>query len=147
MISHRVALLLDDRLRQVGTPRELFHQPVDPDVARFFGGKNFFQGRMQNGLLISDFGDFPIGPQVGNGHLRTATVRPEDIGIAPCSGVSTTALTGRIVKMNFEGSATRIVVACAAGELMVSTAHDRFGLGEEVELTLPPEKIRLFPLS
>ena len=47
MLSHRVALLLDGRLRQVGTPRQLFHHPADPEVARFFGGKNFFQGRIQ----------------------------------------------------------------------------------------------------
>ena len=145
-ISHRVALLLDGRLRQVGTPRELFHQPADPEVARFFGGKNFFQGRVQDDLFIADFGQFPVGRQAGNGHLRTATVRPEDIIIAPRREDSTAALTGRIVKVNFEGSATRIVVACAAGEFMVLTAQDRFAPGDEVELTLPPEKIRLFPL-
>jgi ABC-type Fe3+/spermidine/putrescine transport system ATPase subunit len=146
-ISHRVALLLDGRLRQVGTPRELFHKPSDPEVARFFGGKNFFQGRVQDDLFIADFGQFSVGRQAGNGHLRTATIRPEDIGIAPCQKASATALTGRIVRTNFEGSATRIVVACAAGELMVLTPHDRFAPGEEVELTLPPEKIRLFPIS
>lgn len=147
MISHRVALLLDGRLRQAGTPRQLFHEPIDPDVARFFGGKNFFQGRLRDGRLVSDFGVFPIGPQEGNGHLRTATVRPEDIRIAPRSRGGAGGLTGRIVRMNFEGSATRVVVACAAGELMVLTAHDRFAPGDEVELTLPPEKIRLFPPS
>jgi ABC-type Fe3+/spermidine/putrescine transport system ATPase subunit len=146
-ISHRVALLLNGRLRQVGTPRELFHQPVDPDVARFFGGKNFFQGRVQDDHFVSDFGAFPVGLQAGNGHLRTATIRPEDIGIAPCHRASAAALTGRIVRTNFEGSATRIVVACAAGELIVLTPHDRFAPGEEVELKLPPEKIRLFPTS
>jgi len=145
-ISDRVALLLDGRLRQVGTPRELFHQPVDPDVARFFGGKNFFQGRVQGDLFLADFGQFPVGRQAGNGHLRTATVRPEDIIIAPRRKDSTSALTGRIVKVNFEGSATRIVVACVTGEFMVLTAHDRFAPGDEVELTLPPEKIKLFPL-
>ena len=41
MISHRVGLLLDGRLRQVGEPRDLFYRPADTDVARFFGGCNF----------------------------------------------------------------------------------------------------------
>jgi len=147
MISHRVALLLGGRLRQVGTPRQLFHEPVDPEVARFFGGRNFFQGRVQNDHLVSDFGVFPIGSQEGNGHLRTATVRPEDIRIAPRARDGASGLIGKVVRTSFEGSATRVVVACAAGELMVLTTHDRFAPGEEVELTVPPEKIRLFPLS
>jgi ABC-type Fe3+/spermidine/putrescine transport system ATPase subunit len=145
MISHRVALLLDGRLRQVGTPRQLFHQPIDPDVARFFGGQNFFQGHVENGLLRSDFGVFPVGLQDGNGHRRTATIRPEDIGIAPRRSGMPGGLTGRIVKMAFEGSATRIVVACASGELVVVTAHDNFEPGQEVTLTVPPDKLRLFP--
>ena len=145
MISHRVALLLDGRLRQVGEPRQLFHQPADPEVARFFGGKNFFQGRIKDGFLSSDFGDFPVAPQNGNGHLRTATIRPEDIRIASPLAGSSRDLVGRIVKTNFEGSATRIVVACASRELMVLTSQDGFLPGQEVELTIPADKIRLFP--
>jgi len=145
MISHRVALLLDGRLRQVDEPRQLFHQPADPEVARFFGGKNFFQGRIKDGILSSDFGDFPVGPQNGNGHLRTATIRPEDIRIASREAGISRGLVGRIVKTNFEGSATRIVVACAPGELMVLTPRDGFLPEQEVELTIPADKIRLFP--
>jgi ABC-type Fe3+/spermidine/putrescine transport system ATPase subunit len=147
MISHRVALLLDGRLRQVGTPRQLFYEPIDPDVARFFGGRNFFQGRVENGLLRSDLGVFPVGRQDGNGHLRMATIRPEDIEIAPLGKSANGGLTGRIVKTNFEGSAIRHVVTTTAGELMVLTTQDRFAPGQEVALTVSPDKIRLFPKS
>ena len=54
MISHRVGLLLDGRLRQVGERRDLFYRPADPDVARFFGGCNFIQGRIKHGHFHSD---------------------------------------------------------------------------------------------
>jgi ABC-type Fe3+/spermidine/putrescine transport system ATPase subunit len=145
MLSHRVALLLDGRLRQVGAPRQLFHYPADPEVARFFGGKNFFQGHIQDGMYHSDFGVFAVGPQDGNGHQRTATIRPEDIRIVPRRAGSSGGLAGRIVKTNFEGSATRIVVACGAGELVVLTSHDGFLPGQEVDVTVPPDKLRLFP--
>jgi ABC-type Fe3+/spermidine/putrescine transport system ATPase subunit len=145
MMSDRVALLLDGRLRQVGPPRELFHQPGDPEVARFFGGTNFFQGRVRNGCLHSEFGVFPIQPLVGNGHLRTATIRPEDIRIAPLGSGPAGGLTGRIVKTSFEGSTTRLVVACAAGDLTVLTPREGFAPGQEVALSLSAQKIRLFP--
>lgn len=145
MISHRVALLLDGRLRQVGHPRELFHQPADPEVARFFGGQNFFQGRIRNGMLSSAFGDFPVGPQNGNGHLRTATIRPEEIRIASRKADASGGLVGRIVRTSFEGSVTRVVVACDPGEVVVLTSQDGFAPEQEVELTVPADKVRIFP--
>ena len=145
MISHRVALILDGCLRQVGKPQALFHQPVDPEVAKFFGGKNFFQGRMEDGKLHSDFGVFPVGSQIGNGHLRTATIRPEDIRIAPRRSESNEPLSGRVIQSHFEGSASRVVVACPPGEMVVVTSHGDFIPGQKVELKVPPEKIRIFP--
>jgi ABC-type Fe3+/spermidine/putrescine transport system ATPase subunit len=145
MMSDRVALLLDGRMRQVGQPRELFRQPADPEVARFFGGTNFFQGRVSDGQLHSDFGIFPVGPWTGNGGLRTATIRPEDIHIAPPDSSPDGTLTGRVVKTSFEGSTTRIVVACPAGELTVLTSGDGFTPGQAVHLALPADRIRIFP--
>jgi len=145
MISHRVALLLGGRLRQVGEPRELFYQPADPEVARFFGGRNFFKGRVRDGQLHSDLGVFPVGPQNGNGHVRTATIRPEDIRIAPQAAGLSRGLRGRVVKTRFEGSSTRVVVACGANEVIVLTSEDAYRPGQEVAITVPPEKIRLFP--
>ena len=145
MMSDRVALLLKGRLRQVGPPRELFYEPADPEVARFFGGTNFFQGHVRDGHLHCAFGIFSIGPQTGNGHVRTATIRPEDIHIAPLRPGSAGSVAGRVLKTSFEGSTTRVVVTCAAGALTVLTPREGFAPGQEVELSLSPEKIRLFP--
>ena len=145
MMSDRVALLLDGRLRQVGQPRELFHRPADPDVARFFGGANFFQGRIRDGHLHSAFGVLPVGPQAGNGHVRTATIRPEDIRIAPRGALGEGGLSGRIVKTSFEGTTTRILVSCPSGDLTVLTSREGFASGQEVDLNLPAGKVRLFP--
>jgi ABC-type Fe3+/spermidine/putrescine transport system ATPase subunit len=145
MMSDRVALLLDGRLRQVGRPRDLFHRPADPEVARFFGGTNFFQGRMRDGQFHSALGVLPIGAQAGNGHVRTATIRPEDIRIAPRGALGHGSVAGRIVKTSFEGTTTRIVVACPAGDVTVRSSREGFASGQEVDLELPAGKIRLFP--
>ena len=58
MLSQRVTLLLDGQLRQVGTPQELFYQPVDVEVARFFGGCNFFHG--SDSQWAAAFGNWSI---------------------------------------------------------------------------------------
>jgi ABC-type sugar transport system ATPase subunit len=142
MLSHRVGLLLDGRLRQVGEPRELFYRPSDPDVARFFGGCNFIQGHVKDGMFRSKFGSASAPAINGNGHLLTATIRPEDILITSEAKYN---LQGRVQKTNFEGSATRIWVQCRDTLFVILTSETGFAPGQKVGLHLPPEKIRVFP--
>lgn len=142
MLSHRVGLILDGRLRQVGEPRMLFHRPADPEVARFFGGCNFIQGRIKNGSFQSEFAKVPTTLKNGNGHWVTATIRPEDIIIA---ADAKTDLQGLVQKTNFEGSATRVWVQCKGSRFVVLTADADYLPGQNVGLHLPPEKIRIFP--
>jgi ABC-type sugar transport system ATPase subunit len=142
MISHRIGLLLGGRLRQVGTPQELFYRPVDREVAGFFGGCNFFEGRIRDGLFVCSLGSFPAPGIVPNGHIHTATIRPEDILIAADSGYP---IAGRVRKTNFEGIATRLWVDCGGAALVVLTGRGDFSPGGAVRLKLPPDKIRIFP--
>jgi ABC-type Fe3+/spermidine/putrescine transport system ATPase subunit len=144
MMSHRVGLLLAGRLRQVGEPRTLFHQPADPEVARFFGGCNFIQGRIKNGHFQSEFATVPTTLKNGNGHLVTATIRPEDIVISSNGKYD---LPGEVQKVNFEGSTTRIWVQCKGNSFVILTPDADFSPGQQVGLHLPPEKIRIFPHS
>jgi ABC-type Fe3+/spermidine/putrescine transport system ATPase subunit len=142
MISHRVGLLLNSRLRQVGAPRELFYFPKDLEVARFFGGCNFFEGCIKDETFHSDFGSAPATGLSGNGHSAVATIRPEDILISRDAGYD---IKGRVQKTNFEGSATRIWISCKDTSMVVLTSDAGFSPGQRVEIYLPPEKIRIFP--
>ncbi len=45
-LGDRICVMLDSRIRQVGSAAELFHEPCEPDVARFLG--------MQNILPVSE---------------------------------------------------------------------------------------------
>lgn len=145
MMSQRVALLLDGRLRQEGAPRDLFHRPVDPEVARFFGGRNFFQGHLREGVFECDFGRLPVTEASGNGYRRTATIRPEDVQLAVASDPLPGSFSGTVVRTRFEGTATRAWIACPSGELEVLTAMAGLDPGRSVRLRLPPDKIRVFP--
>jgi len=144
MMSHRVCLLLNGRLRQTGKPRELFYLPADPEVARFFGGCNFIQGRVKDGVFRSQFGNAPAPELNGNGHLRTATIRPEDIQLSLDAKYD---LHGKIAKTNFEGSSSRIWVKCKGTRFVVLTSDNDFKPGQSVRLQLPPDKIRIFPFE
>ena len=143
MISHRVGVLLEGRLRQLGTPRELFHHPVDVAVARFFGGCNFFEGRLRQGRFDCAVGSFPLPTAIeGNGHLLTAAIRPEDILVEHGDG---TPVPGRVRKTSFEGTTMRVWVDCGGVSVVALTPRTDFEPGQAVTVRLRPDKIRIFP--
>jgi ABC-type Fe3+/spermidine/putrescine transport system ATPase subunit len=142
-LSHRVALILDGRLRQAGSPQDLFHRPSDPQVAAFFGGCNFFQGRLRDGQLETEFGRFPVTSHNGdgNGSVLTATIRPEDVRLREAASGT---FWGRIEKTQFEGSQTRVWLRCNGTRWVALTREDRYHPGQAVPVHLPAEKVRLF---
>ncbi len=144
MLSHRVTLLLDGTLRQVGTPQELFYQPIDIDVAQFFGGCNFFHGHIKNGMLLSEIGALQVHAANGNGHRYTATIRPEDIIISTSPRDETKGIEGKVQAIDFEGSTTRLRVQIRDNDYVALTTEPGFARGQPVQLYFPPEKIRIF---
>ncbi len=146
MLSHRVGLLLDGRLRQVGAPRDLFHRPADPEVARFFGGANFFTARVTGGVFVSPCVRVPAPAAAGNGRERTATIRPEDVVILPEEKSNgEPGFRCRVTATRFEGIATR--VRMARGDQTFEALADSAAVtpGQTVCIRFPPEKVRIFP--
>jgi putative spermidine/putrescine transport system ATP-binding protein len=75
-LSHRVAVMNEGRIEQVGTPSQVYEEPATPFVAKFLGESNVLSGR----VLTSATGE--IVCEVGGGHRirsdRKAEVRPGD---------------------------------------------------------------------
>jgi ABC-type sugar transport system ATPase subunit len=141
-VSHRLGLLLGGRLRQTGTPQDLFHRPADREVAEFFGGCNFFEGRVRDGRFECRLGAFPAPGVAANGHTVTATIRPEEVLVAADADYP---LAGRVRRAAFEGAATRLAIDCGAAEIVALVSGGGYDPGQAVRLKLPAEKIRFFP--
>ena len=89
-MGQRIAVLHEGRLRQLGTPTEVYQRPADVFVARFIGspGMNILHGTAleRRGETTVDFGSFAIpvtlSEYAGQVHLG---VRPEHV--AMCGAV------------------------------------------------------------
>lgn len=98
MMSDKVAVMLDGRIVQFGTPKEIYTRPKSKQIADFFGNNNYIEGTVNNCLFISPFGEFKINNKSnGKGLLM---IRPEDVKVfdeekAPLKGI--------ITKMKFAG--------------------------------------------
>ncbi len=140
-IADRIALLFEGRLHQIGQPRDFYEQPVNEQVARFFGGVNFLPGVKQGGVVETALGPLEVAyNNVPDGQVLV-TIRPEAIKIG-ANGHNN--LPARVRAYNYRG----LVAYCKAGiedlELQVVAPPFRaFHEGEEVTLHLPRERICL----
>ncbi len=136
-ISDRVCLLLDGKLRQSGTPRELFYHPADQDVARFFGCDNI--------LPCQTF----LPEQSPNGRKELFAIRPEDIEIRTGDRnqdcIDKSWFNGTVEKIIFEGQLTKLTVSTSPGyDLTVLCRRPSYHPGQSVYLRFPKERIHYF---
>ncbi|HEV8381833.1 MAG TPA: ABC transporter ATP-binding protein [Gemmatimonadales bacterium] len=85
--GQRIAVLHEGRLRQVGTPEEIYQRPADVHVARFIGtpGMNVLQGRgrgatEQGRVIEAGSLEIPIELATYDGELQVG-IRPEYVGL------------------------------------------------------------------
>jgi multiple sugar transport system ATP-binding protein len=85
-IGQRIAVLHEGRIRQVGTPEEVYQRPADVHVARFVGtpGMNVLQGRGRAGEKgrVIEVGSLTIPVELSTyeGELQLG-IRPEFVGL------------------------------------------------------------------
>jgi spermidine/putrescine transport system ATP-binding protein len=123
-MATRIAVMSGGHLIQVGTPREIYHRPVDRFVADFIGESNFLEGRVEDGTFVLEDGTrlaarsaVPSGP-------ASLMVRPESLQLAPPQDDRRGCLLpGRVVGISFMGNHTRYTLETAAGALVVHRAH------------------------
>lgn len=159
-LGHRVAVLERGRIAALGRPREIYESPNSEYVASFVGTANIWSGRVSAvdeatvaidtgaGPLRASLAHLPNGASLKVGDLVSVVVRPEQIRLyRPRSGPATNLLVARVEASMFAGPHTEIVAS--AGEVSARIwSHDELvdlDEGQEVELSIAPERIRVVP--
>jgi len=162
-LADRIAVMSAGKLRQLGTPAELYREPADRFVAGFVGRANFIPvepvgyasgipstAGPPGGVTVTiPGGGFwsggvlrPGGP--GNGS-HTLMVRPEDLHFST-NDVDNT-LAGFVLDRRFRGAMTAFVVETeSAGVLEILGGNQGPDVGERVGvLPRPDARLHLFP--
>ncbi|GAA5042651.1 iron(III) transport system ATP-binding protein [Thermocatellispora tengchongensis] len=152
-MSDRIMVMDQGRVRQVGTPEEIYQEPADVFVADFVGTVNVLPGRAAPGangtaqVWLDGLG-LPLVVPAGaglDGDVRL-TVRPERIVVHPSSGAPADAVNVVTVKVRsraFLGDHYRYVADLGERELVVRTLAP-VDHGSELIVELPPDAIRVF---
>lgn len=137
-MGEAIALMIEGRVVQCDTPRNVFLRPQSPAVARFFGTRNIVSGLVRDGVMDTEAGPVPApGP---DGPARLA-IRAE--GIRPDPGGS---LEMTVREAVFTGSVLRVRLARGEMHLEARLPPDSGpSPGDALRLAVAPEAVWRFP--
>lgn len=150
-VADRIGIIHEGRMRQVGTPEEVFRRPNSEFVARFVRSENVLRGTARaggSGLVVTvGEADFEVASgQEGEVFL---TVRPEEVALMPAPGEARpNRRVGRLVRVVDKGALMRVEVE--AGVTLVALVGRRafqgsgLGVGDEVAVSFDPGSAHVF---
>ncbi len=95
-MSDRIAVMEGGRIRQVGTPAQIYREPVSEFVASFIGRSNILRAQASGGSVETMFGNLVLAREAA-GDVAIA-IRPEQITLMPDP-----AGAGTVVGREFRG--------------------------------------------
>ncbi len=111
-MSDTVVVMKDGIIQQIGTPEDIYNEPINPFVADFIGESNIIGGTMIKDYLVEFEGvQFPcVDAGFGENAAVDVVVRPEDIKIRePAEGM----LCGVVESVTFKGVHYEMMVRSA----------------------------------
>ena len=139
-MSDKIVVINDGEIQQVGSPTDIYNEPVNTFVADFIGESNIFNGMMVGKLKVKFCGasfdcldDYEINQYVD------VVVRPEDIHICKAGEGQ---LKGKVTSTVFKGVHYEITVEVGMFEIVIqSTAYAE--PGSVIGMKIDPDGIHI----
>ena len=144
-MSDTVVVMENGRVQQIGSPTDIYNEPVNAFVADFIGESNIVDGMMLEDRRAKFSGhvfDCVDGGFEKN-ELVDVVVRPEDVDVvAPEKGM----LRGLVTGVTFRGVHYEIIVDVQGFKWMIQTT-DYVAEGETIGLWIEPDAIHIMKKS
>jgi iron(III) transport system ATP-binding protein len=125
-LGHRVGVMRDGVLEQVGTAADIYSRPVSPFVAEFVGEANMLAGRARGTVVETAMGPVPLIEGLPSGTSATVLCRPEhldleraDVERADVERGGSDGGAARVEVVEYYGRDTRCEVRLANGEVVI----------------------------
>ena len=144
-MSDTVVVMDKGKIQQIGTPEDIYNEPVNAFVADFIGESNIVGGvmladyKVRFGGQVFDCLDKGFAPN----EPVDVVIRPEDVDIVkPEPGV----LQGLVTSVTFMGVHNEAIVDIGGFKWMIQTT-DEHKEGEDVGLYIEPDAIHVMKKS
>lgn len=140
-MSDKIVVMNNGEIQQVGTPEDIYNEPINKFVANFIGESNIIPGIMKDDYLVNfDNKDYKcIDYGFSKNQKVDIVIRPEDIDIVE---VDKGHLNGVVDSVAFKGVHYEIDVLTKDRVYTVHTT-DYHPLNEKVSITFNPEDIHV----
>ncbi|MCR4805541.1 MAG: ABC transporter ATP-binding protein [Clostridia bacterium] len=147
-VSDRIAVMKDGVIQQIGTPRSIYHRPMNIFVANFIGSTNIISA-VAGGRTVTVDGyraEIPaLASPLPEGTAVKLSVRPEELLLA---GPDVPGIKGTVKSSTFLGNMTHYLVMLDAGDeikiIQESSETDYLSPGDRVNLTINTDKVNVF---
>jgi spermidine/putrescine transport system ATP-binding protein len=157
-MSDRIAVMSLGKVKQMGTPVEIYERPANRFVADFIGESNFLEGRIKSltaneaCVFIPELDDeligIPVSEGLVNGEEVTVSIRPEKIHITE-KGMSEDSFQAQVVNTVYIGTDTHVYVNVHGRQLKVFEQNrisrldpgSFYTIGQQVYLVMMPENV------
>jgi ABC-type Fe3+/spermidine/putrescine transport system ATPase subunit len=154
-ISDRIAVMKKGKIKQAGTPSELYMSPENVFVANFIGESNFLEGyvleRNKKGVTVELRGGIRVNSasdDLSKGERVVLAVRPEAFFVQE-EKKNANSIVGTVERVTFEGTNVRYEILLENQDSIVmvkpSTVGKWLKMEERVYVSFPSEKAHMFP--
>lgn len=154
-LSDRIVLMERGRIRQVGTPREVYLKPASAYAANFLGARNLLTVRVKAiaGDRIEVVTDSGIGltgtpnGQLGVGDPAIAAIRPEHIELMTQAQPDRKTHPGVVQTVEFLGQGSEVSIHTDVAQSLIAQSESEWSYGDPVNVHLPPDRLMVFPVE
>ena len=144
-MSDTVVVMSEGKIHQIGTPIDIYNEPINAFVADFIGESNILDGFMLEDFRVTFSGQTFDCLDKGFGYNEAVdvVVRPEDVDIVPLEDGQ---VTGVVTSVTFMGVHYEMIVDVGGFKWMIQTT-DFVDVGEHIGIKLDPDAIHIMKKS
>ena len=144
-MSDTVVVMADGKIQQIGTPTDIYNEPVNAFVADFIGESNIIDGIMKEDFLVKLAGHTfsCLDKGFDKNEPVDVVIRPEDVDVVP---VGNGMLSGKVTSVTFKGVHYEIIVDIDGFKWMIQTT-DYVPPEAEIGVYIEPDAIHIMKKS
>ena len=157
-MSDRIAVMSLGKVKQMGTPVEIYERPANRFVADFIGESNFFEGQVRSlskdeavvyiSEINAELTGLPVSQGLVNGEQVTVSIRPEKVMISE-KPFNQNTFMGKVTNTVYIGTDTHVFVNVGEKRIKVFEQNrisrldpgSFYTVGQEVRLVMMPENV------
>ena len=142
-LSDTIVVMNDGVIQQIGTPTDIYNEPVNSFVADFIGESNILNGTMVADRRVSFLGqEFDcVDEGFGENVPVDVVIRPEDIYIM--GKTENAQFTGTVTSCIFKGVHYEMLVQTENGNELMIQDYNKFDVGSQVGMIIRPDDIQV----